>query len=127
MADVDPKAIAAFVLVGLASPGLAYVARVLIGWHETRQARKFLERDPLVFEGSKFRKLLTADGVQLMGAGRIAEIEGGRLLAVSSDGSASVPFDVREFKSMYPHWLGADGSETLPAPVPGSAREESYS
>ena len=130
MGDIDPKAIAAFMAVALASPVLTYIAHALIDWHKTRKAQAFLEADPLVFEGARFRKLLNADGTQLIGAGRIVEMDGGRLLAASDDG-AFVPFDAPEFKSMWPHWLPPEesgpGSGGQPAPVPGSAREESYS
>ncbi|MYI74933.1 MAG: hypothetical protein F4057_06335 [Acidobacteria bacterium] len=136
---MDIRAIAAFVLVGLASPVLAYAARALIDRHRTRAAQKVLDAAPLVFEGSRFRKLLAAGGAQLMGAGRIVEMERGRLLAAGDDG-ALVPFDALEFKSMWPHWLpgeargsGAPGALPAPAasqgpgPGPGSAREEAYS
>ena len=123
MAEVDPKAIAAFIAIGLFSPVLSYWAHRLIDGHRTREAIKFLEADPLVYEGSRFRKILTADGAQIMGPGRVASIEPGRVLVASSEGSVLVPFDGLEFKSMYPHWLDASAE-------PGSAparREESYS
>lgn len=125
MADIDPKAIAAFVLIGLLSPVLSYWAHWLIDRHRTRKAIQFLEADPLVFEGSRFRKILTADGGQLMGSGRIVSIEPERVLAGSSDGSVLVPFDALEFKSMYPHWL--DGTDAESRPVPVARPEEAYS
>lgn len=131
---MDIKAIAVFILVGLFSPVLGYWAHLLIQRHKVRAAAAFLEADPLVFEGSRFLRLLNADGSQMMGPGRIAEIEGGRLLAVSSDGSARVPFDALEFKSMYPHWAdpgpGGDdrGEPGLdPELSPGPDGEETYS
>lgn len=123
---MDLKAILVFVAIGLASPVLGYWAHLLIDWHRTRKAQQFLEADPLVFEGSRFRKLLTADGGQLMGPGRIAEIEDGRLLAVSNDGSACVPFDAQEFKSMYPHWLRPDPEASGPQAAPPRDQEETY-
>ena len=129
MADIDPKAIAVFLLIGLCSPLLSYAAHRLIDGYRTRKAVAFLEADPLVFEGSRFRKLLTADGAQLMGSGRIESIEAGRVLVASSDGSALVPFDPLEFKSMYPHWLSADPAADQSRPLPPAQirREESYS
>ena len=128
MADIDPKAIAAFLLIGLLSPLLSYGAHRLIDGYRTRKAVAFLEADPLVFEGSRFRKLLTPDGAQLMGPGRVASIEPGRVLAASSDGSVFVPFDPLEFKSMYPHWLSdSEAPGPWPLPRPGGRREEPYS
>lgn len=125
MGDIDPKAIAAFLLIGLCSPLLSYGAHRLIDRHRLRKAVAFLEADPLVFEGSRFRKLLTADGGQLMGPGRIVEIEPGRVLVASSDGSALVPFDPLEFKSMYPHWVSGRGEPALAPAAPNT--EEAYS
>ena len=124
MADVDPKAIAAFVLIGLFSPVLSYWAHRLIDRHRVRKAIEFLEKDPLVFEGSRFSKILTADGGQLMGPGRVVSIGSDRVLVASSDGSALVPFDGLEFKSMYPHWKGAEAPGALPPPA---RSEEAYS
>ena len=126
MGSVDPAAIAAFLLIGIISPLLGYAAHLMIGRHKTRQAIRFLEEDPLVFEGSRFRKILTADGGQLMGPGLIESIEPGRLVAISTDGSVRVPFDAVEFKSVYPHWLGAASAPAPDAGRPGS-REEAYS
>ena len=124
MADIDPKAIAAFVLIGLFSPVLSYWASRLIDRHRTRKAIEFLEADPLVFEGARFRKILTPDGGQLLGPGSVESIEPGRVLVVSSDKSVRIPFDGPEFKAVYPQWLAAsDGDQALPAP----RREESYS
>lgn len=124
---MDLKAILVFVAIGFFSPVLGYWAHLLINWSKTRRARKFLEADPLVFEGSRFRKLLAPDGGQLMGPGRIESIEPGRVLAASGDGSVRVPFDALEFKSMYPHWLSADSgaSESRAEPVRGQG--EAYS
>ena len=131
MGDIDPKAIAAFLLIGLCSPVLSYGAHRLIDRYRTRKAIAFLEADPLVFEGARFRKILTADGVQLMGPGRVESIESGRVLAASSDGSVLVPFDPLEFKSAWPHWLAADSEAPASRPLPsGQARirrEEPYS
>ena len=128
---MDPRAIAAFILAGLLSPLLGYGAHRLIHWHKTRQAHKFLDDDPLVFEGARFRKLLAPDGGQLLGAGKIVEIESGRVLVASSDDSVQIPFTGVEFQSMYPHWLVADagpGRGALPAPNrTGAAPEEAYS
>ena len=131
MADIDPKAIAAFVLIGLLSPVLSYWANRLIDRHRTRKAVEFLEAEPLVYEGAEFRKLLTADAAQLLGPGRVVSIEPGRVLVASSDGAVRVPFDPVEFKSAYAHWLdpgsapGAAGRGPLPAPA--ASREETYS
>ena len=122
---MDPKAILAFAAVGLASPVLGYAAHLLIHWHKTRQAVRFLEADPLVYEGSTFRKILTADGGQLMGPGCIESLEPGRVLAASSDGAVHVPFDPLEFKSVYPHWVSGPGAKPPGQMPPG--REESYS
>ena len=123
MADIDPRAIAAFVLVGLASPLLHYWASRLIDRHRTRKAIEFLEADPLVFEGARFRKLLAPDGGQLLGPGSVESIEENRVLVISSDKSVRIPFDGPEFKAAYPHWLASGESPPLPAP----RREESYS
>lgn len=120
MAEIDPRAIAAFVLIGLLSPVLSYWAHLLIDRHRTRQAIAFLEADPLVFEGARFRKILTPDGAQLMGAGRVVCIEPGRVLVATADGDALLPFDGLEFKAMYPHWLGGE-SQALPAPRDGGS------
>lgn len=124
MAEIDPKAIAAFVLIGLLSPVLNYWAQRLILRHKTRKAIEFLEADPLVFEGARFRKLLSGDGVQLLGQGRVASIQPGRVLVESSDGAVQMPFDGLEFKAAYPHWLAAPPGLQPTAPGP---REESYS
>ena len=127
MGDIDPRAIAAFLLIGLCSPLLSYGAHRLIDGHRTRKAVAFLEADPLVFEGSRFRKLLTPDGAQLMGPGRVESIEPGRVLVASSDGSVLMPFDPLEFKDAYPHWLAADSGAPAPGPLPSGRREEPYS
>lgn len=108
MADIDPKAIAAFVAIGLLSPLLHYWAQRLIDSHRTRKAIEFLEADELVFEGARFRKLLTGDGAQLLGPGRVVSIGRDRVLVASSDGAVQVPFDGVEFKAAYPHWLAAN-------------------
>ena len=126
MADIDPKAIAAFLLIGLLSPVLNYWAQRLILRHKTRKAIEFLEADPLVYEGAQFRKVLSVDGVQLLGPGRIVSIEPNRVLVASSDGAVLVPFDGVEFKSAYPQWLNASGApESRPAPA--ARPEEAYS
>ena len=126
---MDPKTIAAFVAAGLSAPVLGYLAHCLIDWHKTRKAHAFLEADPLVYEGARFRKLLTAEGGHLMGPGRVVAIEPGRVLVQSSDGAVSVPFDGVEFKSMYPQWLeGSDSAAAAPGlPPRPSGREEAYS
>ena len=127
LAEIDPRAIAAFLLIGLLSPLLSYGAHRLIEWHRTRKAVAFLTQDPLVFEGSRFRKLLTADGAQLMGPGRVESIEPGRVLAASSDGAVFVPFDPLEFKSAYPHWIVTESEAPAPRTLPVGRREEPYS
>ena len=130
MADIDPKAIAAFLLVGLLSPLLGYWAQRLIDRHRTRKAIEFLEADPLVYEGARFRKLLTGEGAQLLGPGRVVSIEPDRVLVESSDGAVRVPFDGVEFKSAYPQWLAGDPDPAMPArPSPdiGPRLEDSYS
>lgn len=105
MGDVDPAAIAAFVLIGLASPVLGYIAHALIAAHKTRQAHKFLDADPLVFPGARFSRMMNPAGAQLLGAGRVELIEPGRVLVSVADGTALVPFTGVEFQSMYPLWL----------------------
>ncbi|MDE0109911.1 MAG: hypothetical protein OXN96_19065 [Bryobacterales bacterium] len=118
MGDVDPKAIAAFVLVTLASPVLGYWAHALIAWHKTRKAHDFLDADPLVFVGARFSRLMTPDGAQLLGAGRVELIERGRVLVSVADGTALVPFTGVEFQSMYPLWLDASAPSAPPARLP---------
>ena len=116
MADVDPKAILAFVLVGLASPGLGYLAHIWIGAHKARMAHEFLDADPLVFVGARFSRLMTPDGAQLLGSGRVELIERGRVLVSVADGTALVPFTGVEFQSMYPLWLHGEPGPGATAP-----------
>ena len=127
---MDPKAIAAFVLIGVFSPVLGYLAHIFISWHKTHKAHKFLRESPLVFEGARFCKILTPDGGQLIGAGQIVEMEPGLVLVASRDGSVQIPFTGVEFQSMYPHWLHAgqeSGEAAGDPPAPARDRKEAWS
>ena len=118
---MDPKAVAAFVAVGLASPVLGYLAHLLIALAKTRQAHQRLEAEPLCFQGSRFRRLLSPSGVQLMGAGRIARLEAARVLAVSDDG-ASTPFTTLEFAALDVAYVSTDAELAAAAADPRAGR-----
>ena len=104
---MDPKAIAIFVLVGLFSPILGYIAHLLIDKAKVRKAHQRLEQEPLVFEGSRFSRLLCSAGTQLMASGRILRLEPGRVLVGSDDGRR-MTFSGQEFESMHPVFTTTD-------------------
>lgn len=104
---MNPEAIAAFVAVGVASPLLGYVAHLLIDVAKVRKAHRALEAEPLVFEGSRFSRLLCAAGTELMGPGQLLKLEPGRVLVGTDDGRR-MPFTGQQFQAMHPEWITTD-------------------
>ena len=111
----------AFVAFGLLSPILGWLAHLVIDKAKVHKAHKRLDDEPLVFEGSRFRRLLCTAGSTLMGPGMIAELELGRVMVVSDEGDR-MTFSGQEFEAMHPVWTWTDqdlaeGADELPAPA----------
>lgn len=115
---MDLHAMLLFAAIAVASPVLGYAGHCLIDRYKIRQAHRFLEAEPLIYEGARFRKLMTREGAQLLGPGRIESLEEGRVLVASSDGAVRIPLDGPEFKDAWAHWLEPEESG-LPAPRRG--------
>ena len=115
---MDPSSIAVFLGTTLASPLLVWMMHQLIDKAKVRKAHKRLRDEPLVFEGSRFSRLLGAAGTPLMGPGKIARLEPGRVLVVSDDGWW-MTFTGQEFEAMHPQFVAVPQQDEEPEGSPG--------
>lgn len=100
-------ALFAFIVFGALSPILGWCAHLLVDWAKTRKAHAALEKEPLVFEGSRFERLLSREGAELLGPGRLLKLEPGRVLVGTDDGRRMAVSGV-DFHAMRPQWVTTD-------------------
>lgn len=122
---MDLASILVFAGTALVSPILGWLAHLCIDKAKVRKAHRRLRDEPLVFEGSRFSRLLGAAGTQLMGPGRIARLEPGRVLVVSDD-DAWMTFTGQEFEAMHPQFAASQDEEPEGSPglPPGASAYE---
>ena len=116
------ESILVFAVTALAAPVLGWVAHLFIDAAKVRKAHRRLETEPLVHEGARFRQLLSDGGAPLMGPGRIARLQRGRVLVVADDGR-EMTFTGQEFEAMHPQFdRGGDDPGADPPAVARSGR-----
>ena len=122
---MDLHAVLIFAGTALAAPVLTWLAHLFITAAKNRRAILILRAEPLIFEGAQFSRLLTREGVLLMGPGRVTSMTRKRIECRSGDDEL-IRLTPREMVDAWPLWTGRarEASPDLPpgAYVPGGKR-----